>query len=314
MKNLIDMHIHTNYSDGEFSPNEVINMGIKQGISVMAITDHDTINGIKSISKDSLKNKKIKIINGIEINCKCNKGTMHILGYDFDINNYKLNNWLEELRTNRMNSTLSVMEQIKRDYKIIFNYQDIINLINKNSIGRPDLAKLCIKYGFCNSVSEAFDMYLNPAHDKVKGTNKRIEYKESFKLIKNSGGLVILAHPNSLLLNDIELDNLILKMKDNGLDGIEVYHSSFNKQQSDYYSLLAQKYDLLISGGSDYHGPLVKPGIEIGHGKNNNINIKKLSLVEEIERRTNNEKKFRWPFICYIRAKHGKSKDNSQIY
>lgn len=287
MEKIIDMHIHSNYSDGEFSPDEIIKMAIDSGIGTMAITDHDTINGIKTIdrNKDFIKESGINIIDGIEVNCKSDKGALHVLGYDFDINNKKLNEWLEELRSNRLNATLSVMEQIKRDYGIVFNYQDIINMINKNNIGRPDLARLCIKYGFCNTVSEAFNIYLNPAKEKVKGTNKRIEYEECFKLIKNSGGLVILAHPNSLLLNNNELDCLILDMKKCGLDGIEVYHSSFSKKESDFYIFLAKKYNLLISGGSDFHGPLVKPDIEIGHGKNRNINIKKLSLVDEIEKR-----------------------------
>ncbi len=287
MDKLIDMHVHTNFSDGEYSPYEVIKRAISLNVGTVAITDHDTINGIKTIdrNKNFIKDSGIDVINGIEVSCKSNKGTMHVLGYDFDIYDEELNEWLEELRSNRMNANLSVMEQIKRDYGIVFNYQDIIDLINKNNIGRPDLARLCIKYGFCRTVQEAFDMYLNPAKDKVQGTNKRIEYKECFKLIKNSGGLVVLAHPNSLFLNNSELDSLILDMKKCGLDGIEVYHSSFSKDESDFYMKLAQKYDLLMSGGSDFHGPSVKPDIEVGHGKNGNIKIKKLSLVEEIKRR-----------------------------
>lgn len=287
MEKLIDMHIHTNYSDGEFSPDEIIKMAINLGISTMAITDHDTINGVKAIdrNKSYILDSGINVVNGIEVSCKSDRGLMHVLGYDFDIDNKDLNVWLKKLRSNRMNSTLSVMEQIKRDYGIIFNYQDIIDLINKNNIGRPDLARLCIKYGFCNTVNEAFDMYLNPAKEKVLGTNKRIDYNECFSLIKNSGGLVILAHPNSLLLSNNELEHLIIDMKECGLDGIEVYHSSFSKVESQYYKFLADKYDLLMSGGSDFHGPLVKPGIEIGSGKNGNIKIKKLSLVQEIEKR-----------------------------
>lgn len=278
----MDMHIHTNYSDGEFSPDDVIKRAIELNVGTMAITDHDTINGVKNIhrNRDFIKDSGINVINGIEVSCKSSKGNMHVLGYDFDIHNKELNDWLDNLRSNRMNFTLSVMEQIKRDYKIIFNYQDIIDMINKNSIGRPDLAKLCIKYGHCNSVDEAFTKYLNPAKEKVKGTNKQIEYKECFKLIKNSGGLVVLAHPNSLLLNNDELDSLIFDMRECGLDGIEVFHSSFSREESEYYKKLADKYDLLMSGGSDYHGPLVKPEIEIG-----NLKIKKLSLVDEVNRR-----------------------------
>ena len=289
MEKLIDMHIHSNYSDGEFSPEEVIRMAVDKGVFTMAITDHDTINGIKAISDDFIDKTMVRFINGIEVSCKCDSGTMHVLGYDFDINNSDLNDWLENLRTNRMNFVLSILEQIKRDYGIVFNYQDIIDMINKNNIGRPDLARLCVKYGFCDSIDEAFNKFLTPAKNKVKDVNKRIDYRECFKLIKNSGGLVVLAHPNSLLLDNIRLEELVADMKNAELDGIEVYHSSFNKYQSDFYILLARKYDLLLSGGSDYHGPSVKPGIEIGSGRGN-LKIKKLSLVQEIEMRHRKDK------------------------
>lgn len=286
MNKLMDMHIHTYYSDGEYSPNDVIKTAYEKGISVMGITDHDTIDGVKNIDRslDYISSGEIKVINGIEIGCKCDYGNMHILGYDFDINNYDLNKWLEVLKTNRLNSTLSVMEQIKRDFGITFNYQDIINLINKYSIGRPDLARLCVKYGFCNTVSEAFNMFLNPAKEKTKDSNKRISYQECFKLIKNSGGLVVLAHPNSILLNKANFEKLICDMIECGLDGIEVYHSNISDEESSYYLNLANKYGLLISGGSDYHGPFVKPDISIGTGRGN-LKIKRLSLVDEIMKR-----------------------------
>lgn len=284
MDKIMDMHIHTNFSDGEFSPDETIKRAFDCGISVMAITDHDTVDGLKNVDRNSDDYKNIEFIDGIEINCKSNKGSMHVLGYDFDIENDELNEFLYRLRTNRMNSTLSVMEQIKRDYGIVFEHPDIINLINARSLGRPDLAKLCIKYGFCDTVSEAFDKYLNPAKEVIRGTNKQTSHIEAFKLIKESGGLVVLAHPNSLLLNNSELDSLICSMKELGLDGIEVYHSTFSKEQSNYYKYLAMKYDLLMSGGSDFHGPTVKPDIKLGSGKNN-LHIKKLSIVDQIRRR-----------------------------
>lgn len=286
MEKLIDMHVHTTYSDGELTPKEVIKKAINHNIGIISLTDHDTINGVKTIDRneDYIKNSGIKIINGIEVSCKYDNGTMHILGYDYDLDNSDLNKWLDDIRTNRMNATLSVMEQIKRDYGIVFNYQDIIDMINKNNIGRPDLAKLCIKYGFCSTVDEAFDWFLNPAKKKVQKTNKRTTFPECFKIIKNSGGLVVLAHPNSLLLDKNELEKMIIDMKKYGLDGIEVYHSSFTNKESNLYLNIANKYNLLISGGSDYHGPIVKPDTSLGVGRGN-LHIKKLSLVDEIKRR-----------------------------
>lgn len=286
MDKLIDMHVHTNYSDGEFSPDEVIKMAIEAGIGTMAITDHDTLDGVKKIDRnnDFIKMSGIKIINGIEISSHCDSGTMHILGYDIDLDNMELNNKLDELRTNRMNFTLSVMEQIRRDYGITFSYSDIIELVNSNHVGRPGLAKLCVKYGFSYSVQDAFNNFLNPAKEKTRKYSKNLYYPEVFKLVKDAGGIVILAHPKTLgLLND-DLDKLLFNMKSYGLDGIEVYNSIHTEKDVNYYKFLAEKYGLLISGGTDFHGPLVKPNLKIGTGYDN-IKIKKLSLIDELNKR-----------------------------
>ena len=283
---LIDMHVHTNYSDGEFSPDEVIKMAIDAGIGTMAITDHDTLDGIKQVDRNKIFIKKsgIKIVNGIEISTHSDSGTMHILGYDINLDNKELNNKLDELRTNRMNSTLAVMEQIRRDYGITFSYSDIIDLVNSRHVGRPALAKLCVKYGFSYSVQEAFDDFLNPAKEKIRKFSKNLFYPEVFKLVKDAGGIVILAHPKTLMLLNDDLDRLVFNMKNYGLDGIEVYNSIHTEKNINFYKFLADKYDLLISGGTDFHGPSVKPNIEIGTGYGN-IKIKKLSLVDELKKR-----------------------------
>ena len=160
---IIDMHIHTNYSDGELNLDEIIKLAIDNKIGILSITDHDTLNGIKQIDRNDsfIKDYGINIINGIELTAKVDKGIMHILGYDFDINNKVLNDKMSVLKDNSLNSTLSIMEQIKRDYGIVFHYDDIKELVNSNhNLGRPDIAKLCIKYGYANSVRDAFNKYL----------------------------------------------------------------------------------------------------------------------------------------------------------
>lgn len=284
---LIDMHTHTNYSDGDLSPMELIELAIKKNIGVLAITDHDTIEGIKHVDRNNsmIINSGIKIINGIELSAKVSKGRMHILGIDIDLNNEKLNEKMTILRDFSINSTLSVMEQIKRDYGIVFTYEDIKNLVNSNNnLGRPDLAKLCIKYGYAESVKEAFDKYLVEAHNKIRkyGVVKGLEYQECLDLIIGSGGIPVLAHPKSLELDEKEFLILLKEMISHGLQGIEVYHSSHTKEEMDYYLNIAKKYNLLISGGSDYHGVTVKPDIELGRGKDNNIKIKSLSILDKI--------------------------------
>jgi len=283
---IIDMHTHTNFSDGELSPNELIRLAINKKIGTLAITDHDTLDGIKNIDENNslIIDSGIKIINGIELSAKVDKGTMHILGYDFDKNNETLNNKMEKLKDNRVNSVLSIMEQIKKDYKIVFSYKDIKELINANhNLGRPDIARLCVKYGYANSVPDAFDKYLNDAHNKVRSTNKKLSYQECLELISKSNGIPVLAHPKSLELNDKELLYLLKDMINYGLIGIEVFHPTHTSEETNKYLELANKLNLLISGGSDYHGIITKPDIELGTGKNNNINIKELSILNKIK-------------------------------
>ena len=281
---LVDMHMHTNYSDGDLSPNELIEKAIKNNVGTMAITDHNTIEGLRNF--DSNFKKKIEIINGIELSAKSLKGTMHILGYDIDIENKILNDKMHELKNNSFQREISLIEQLKKDYEIEFDYQDIINLLNSNhNLGRPDLAKLLIKYDKAKTVNEAFEKYLVSVNKKIKGINKELDYNECINLILKSGGIPVLAHPKSLNLNEEELATLLEKMKLSGLMGIEVYHPTHNDEERKIFLKFANKYKFLISGGTDYHGEITKPDIEIGTGRNNNIKIKKLSLLDEIKNR-----------------------------
>jgi len=282
---IIDLHTHTSYSDGELTPKELIRYAIDKKIGTLAITDHDTIDGIKKVDKsDSLiVDSGIKIINGIELTAKVDKGRMHILGYGIDVNNKELNDKMLMLKDNSINSVLSVIEQIKRDYGIIFGYNDLRDLINsEHNLGRPDIAKLCIKYGYATTVADAFDKYLVDAYNKIKHNNKGLSYQECIDLILKSGGIPVLAHPKTLELTEKELLILIKEMIRSGLRGMEVYHSSHSKDEMNYYLDIASKNNLLISGGSDFHGVNVKPDIDIGTGRNGNLLIKKLTLLDDI--------------------------------
>lgn len=287
-KKIIDMHTHTNYSDGEKSPDELIMLAVKKGIDTLSITDHDTLEGIKQIDmKDPLIcDSGIKIISGIELSAKSDTGRMHILGYGMDINNYDLNSKLIEIRNNSIYHIISLLHQLKKDYNIIFSTKDIQNLINSNhNLNRVDLAKLCIKYKLASDVQDAFNKYLIAANEKIRKDDKTsLSYIECFDLIIKSGGIPVLAHPNSLELNNVELLKLIKEMVKYGLQGIECYHSSFSKEESNFYLDIANEFGLLVSGGSDFHGKGVKPGIELGTGKNNNLNIKKLTLLDKLKR------------------------------
>ena len=282
----IDMHTHSIYSDGQLEVDELIKLAIKNNVSILSITDHDTLLGNKNISDCYRKSNDIMIINGIELSAKVDKGRMHILGYDYDINNYELNNKMDELKVNSIYAIMACINQLRIDYNIVFSEKEIKDIINrKGNIGRPLVARLLVKYGYASSVEDAFQKYLNPAYNKTRKTNKGINYEECIRLIKEANGISVLAHPNQLLLNDTELENTLKKLISCGLDGIEVYHCGHSKEEVEKYLYLANKYNLLISGGSDFHGIDVKSDIELGSGYKNNVKIKSLSLVDEIKRR-----------------------------
>lgn len=284
---VMDMHTHTSYSDGDLNPSQLIRLAVERKISVLGITDHDTLDGVKTINRqDSLiQDSGIEIINGIELSAKFSQGRMHILGYDIDINDDNLNKKMIELKDNSLHSVLSLMEQLKKDYGIYFGYDDIKELVNAtHNLGRVDLAKLCVKYKYATAIQEAFDKYLIDAHNKIKMANKGLTYEECIELIIKSGGIPVLAHPKSLEISKKDFLILLKEMINLGLKGIEVYHSSHTLWEQDDYLKLANKYDLLVSGGSDFHGPKTKPDVKLGTGKDNNIKIKSLSLVDYIKK------------------------------
>lgn len=276
MNKYIDLHTHTTYSDGELTPDELIKKAITKNIKILAITDHDTVDGLNNIT---YKSDKINVIKGIELTAKVDIGTMHILGLDIDKDNKKLNEKLIEIKDNSINSVLSVIEQLKKDYNIYFTYEELKELVNYNhNLGRPDIARLLIRKGYVNTVKEAFDKYLIDAYNKSRTTKKGINYQECIELILKSNGIPVLAHPKTLKLTDKELLYLLKDMINCGLMGIEVYHSSHTKTEIDKYLKLANELNLLISGGSDYHGINTKPDIELGCGK-----IKELSILNKIK-------------------------------
>ena len=284
-KNLMDMHIHSTCSDGDKTPLEIYEMVKEKNIGTFSITDHDSIIGTKQLNDMDVKD--ITFINGIELSTKVDKGQLHILGYDMDLTNKRLNIKLNELMVNSHKNLKMVLSQLLLDNpSITFNDEDIDKIFKlQRVVNRVDLARLLIKYNYCSNNQEAFDKYLVDAHNKVRKENTNISYKEAIELIIDSGGIPVLAHNKTLKLTNEELELFVRKLVDCGLMGIEVYHSIFNDEDVNNSLDLASKYNLLISGGSDYHGKSVKPKVELGTGIENNLKIKQLSLVDYIQKR-----------------------------
>lgn len=281
---LVDLHTHSIYSDGTKSPKELINLAISKNIKVLAITDHDDIEGSKELI--SLHNKELIVYSGVELSAQVSKGQMHILGYNFDLENQELNNKLKELRNISIEKIKLYLKQLKDDFNIILPEQEVNELLNGiGRIGRPRLALLLVKYNYCKTVSEAFDKYLYDTN--IRNIKQNLPASECISLINNAGGISVLAHPWSIGLNEEELHKELSILVEYGLQGIEVYHSKNTQEQAELYHRFAQEFSLLETGGTDFHGEEVKPEIELGTGVCNNVNIKDdtLSLIKKIKSR-----------------------------
>ncbi len=254
----VELHAHSTHSDGEFTPNELLEQAIKQNIKTFALTDHDRITGVKEL-KDSDLLKQINFIPGIELSGQIDKGIIHILGYNIDITNQQLNDKLNSLKQKNHNYIRELLNIINQDYNITFSEEEINNLFTQtNNLSRADLAKLCVKNKYTKNTQEAFDKYLIPAYKQV--TNyKGIPPKECINLILNSGGIPVLAHPYTLEKEKSDLHTYIRYLKEIGLQGLEVYRPNHTNEQSEFLLKIAKEEKLLISAGSDYHGLELKP-------------------------------------------------------
>lgn len=273
----VDLHIHTIYSDGQYETNDILKKAINNNLKIIAITDHDSIEGLKEVKL----NKNITIINGIELSSYIENIPIHILGYNIDINNKYLNDKLNMIRTNKFYIILNCLNILEEKYNIIFDSHDITKLFNsKGIISRIDLARLCVKYGYVKSINEAFDKYLSDIYEYINIEKMQKSPEKIIDLIHKANGLAVLAHPKEIKVNDIE--KLIKRLKEYGLDGIEVYHFLHDKDDIIKYKKIANKYNLLTSGGSDFHGE-DKKNIKLDFSIKNKLTNDKITILEKID-------------------------------
>lgn len=239
-----DLHVHTIMSDGANTIDELIPMCKARGVDTLAITDHDTIGAFENF-KD---NYDINIIKGIEFSTTYKNKSVHILGYFIDNKNEGLNNKLTYLRNKRKNRAREIIEKLNNKENIIINYDDIKKDTDDASIGRMHIAREMVRLKYVKNTEEAFIKYIGddmPCFVK----NEKVTIPEAIELIKNAGGISFLAHPG--LIKDVNDYNEIL---DYGLNGIEVFYPKHSNEQRQYFYNLAIERNLLISGGSDFHG------------------------------------------------------------
>lgn len=243
---LADLHLHTIYSDGTYTPEELINKASAKGITTVAITDHDTVEAIEPAIEIAGR-KNIEVIPAIELTCEYKGLEIHILGYFIEYNNKELLKKLSFLRENRRERMYVMIEKLKK-MNIKIEAEQVFKLTVGNVVGRLHLARALVEAGYVHSIYEAFQKYIgeqSPAY--VCGF--RLSPYEAIRLIRQNRGISVLAHPYSL-----KRDDLISVFVGYGIRGLEVYYPEHTKTMTSHYKDLADKYGLLVTGGSDCHG------------------------------------------------------------
>lgn len=283
---IIDLHIHSTYSDGDTTPKKLYTMIKDANIKTFSITDHDEIKGSKEMSQIVDKKDDIFFIPGVELTAKVPHGRMHILGYDIDLNNEKLNKFVKMKKEQDIYNFMLSIEELRKTYNISFPQQEIDAVINKvGNIGRVDTAHLLVNHGYSSNIEDAFIKYLNPIQEKLRQVKKGISKEICFELIKDANGFVSWAHPNSYAKTYEELRNEVIYMKSLGLDALEVYHINIEEYYRKWLLQLALEFDLYITGGTDYHGITVKPDVELATGRKGNVDIDSLDIVDKIKQK-----------------------------
>jgi predicted metal-dependent phosphoesterase TrpH len=249
----IDMHIHTNCSDGTFSPREVVEYASKVKLSAISITDHDCVSGIDE-ALDIAEKNNIEVISGIELSCQIEndfqKNEIHVLGYFIDYKSEKLQKVLSIFRQIRYDRALKILNKLKES-NIALKDESFIKNIEGQSIGRLHFAKALVKECFVNSIQEAFQRYLSygkPAYFPKHYMSAR----QAIDLILSVEGIPVMAHPYYMHYND---KSMFKKLIDKGLGGIEVWHVKHTDGLVKKFLELAKEFNLLVTGGSDCHGP-----------------------------------------------------------
>ena len=261
-----DLHIHTYYSDGVFSPEKIVDTAIDVGLQVIALTDHDNVLSY-GVAKDYLKKNnnedKLEVIQGVEINTLYKNYEVHILGYFMDTNNSDFQNLLKIQQQARIKQTKEIITLLAKKEGIKIKFDDIKKQVAEGgSIGRPHIAKAITNAGGTTSVIEAYSKYI---HDDspVYVQRKTVSPHDAVEIIYDAGGVPVIAHPH-----DIDIaEELIKELMQYGLRGIEAYHRKHSPACVEYFSSMAEELGLIVTGGSDFHAPNIMNG-QIILGKN----------------------------------------------
>lgn len=264
----VDLHCHSTRSDGTLTPRELVIHAKNSGLSAVALTDHDSVNGIKE-ALDTANEIGFEVIPGIEFSVAADT-ELHIIGLFLDPENDVLLDTINELIGSRKRRMTDICEKLT-SLSLPVSYEEAQKAAGGDFVGRAHIARVMIEKGFVPSVKEAFDKYIGigrPAYS----TKKELTVKSAINAISAAGGCSFLAHLNQTGYSGERLYELLKEMKEYGLTGIEGYYPEYTSEQISEYRTLAYRLGLVFSGGSDFHGDM-KPAVKIGTGRDNNLSI-----------------------------------------
>jgi predicted metal-dependent phosphoesterase TrpH len=254
----VDLHIHSTASDGRLTPAEVVQEAAKRGLSYIALTDHDTVDGINQAQEAAKSFPELKVIPGIEISTDTPEGEVHVLGYFIEHDDPEFGNTLEKFKNSRLRRAQGMVAKLE-NLGIHIDWQRVQEIAGSSAIGRPHIAQAMLEKGYIGSFKEAFTEYLG--HNRPAYVEReKMTPAEAVAIIVKAGGLAVLAHP----LTAGEPEALTKELKAAGLAGIEVYYDGYSDEEIKRLVGLAQKHKLIATGGSDYHG--IEPDNETAIG------------------------------------------------
>ncbi len=244
----VDLHIHTTASDGKFSSEEIVRKAAGFGLGVISICDHDTVDGDAAALEAASAFPKLKVIPGIELSAHLPGSEVHVLGYFVNYNDPEFKATLAGLRHFRQDRAQAMITRLKA-LGVNIDFKRVKEIAASGSIGRPHIAQAMLEKGYISSVKEAFTRYIGlggPAYVE----RHKLTPQEAVELITKVNGLSALAHPTTIS----DPEKMIAKLKSSGLTGLEVYYNGYAEDERNRLLRLAEKYDLIATGGSDYHG------------------------------------------------------------
>lgn len=256
----VDMHIHTIASDGTFTPEEVVKRAKSFGMKTIAITDHDTVDGLTE-GKKTADEVGIEFIQGIEISCNVDNLEVHILGYFLNLEDEEFLAELEELKKARENRNKKVVEKLEK-CGIVMDMEKVKNMAPGNIISRVHIANYLVEIGAAASKNDAFEKYLGK-NGAAYIPKENFSPERAVRMLHSNGAFISMAHPKLITQNDGLLENMISELKKLGLGGLEAIYGTFTPAEKRKYKKMAKRHSLLVTGGSDFHGAN-REGVDIG--------------------------------------------------